>query len=137
MSVPHLTYSKEVVQRGGTKRWYKESMLDISDEDIASLPFSYTKNQRNAGDTQSVPNQMYMGDMLKVFTSISVVSKEDLKDVSKKRRYAELSTLTKQLLDILNTNPDRFQSTRRKIQDAIKEGQGASIIHDPTNVKSK
>ncbi|KAG0247023.1 hypothetical protein BG011_002203, partial [Mortierella polycephala] len=122
------------------KRWYKEELQDMTDLESSSVPFLRAKTQKvhlDEGVTVDTPAASYMSDVKNAFPLAPTLSRDDQGLLSKKRRYGEISGLMKDLIRVVDSNPENFEMVKEAINQVIVKGKGDAGVQDPAYVKAK
>ncbi|KAF9355972.1 hypothetical protein BGX26_005865 [Mortierella sp. AD094] len=114
------------------KRWYKETMQDMTNLDVSIKPFcSSTMQMRGVSPEYRIPDDTYMTNVSRVFSSLVGISQADQESISRKRSHAELVAKTKQLVSLVEHSPDQLGEAMSKVDEAIFVAKGDSFIDDP------
>ena len=114
------------------KRWFKETMQDIVGLDVSIKPFCRsTLQMKNADPESRIPDDNYMLDVNRAFSSLVEISQADQDSISRKRAHAELIAKTKQLVSLVEYSPEQLEGAVSKVDEAIFAAKGDSFIDDP------
>lgn len=122
------------------KRWFKEELQDSIDLEESMGPFLRTKTQKayvGSEDVNVNPTATYMVDIQKMFPLAPSLSRDDQSRLSKKRRYGEISGLMKDIITVVDSNPEVFEMVKESLDQVIVKGRGVEGMKDPAHVKTK
>jgi hypothetical protein len=121
------------------RRWYKEVVQDDRDIDPSQELFVFAENQKlNLDDNDRGPRpESYMQDVLAAFSSQSAVPRPDAALISSKRRYGELTGLSKQIAQRVSGDPREFERVKAVLAKELAELMEDEEIQNPAHVKGK
>jgi len=137
MQVDHrFKYHVKLIPR----RWYKEHLQDSQDLEESFGPFLCAITQKpkvGEDEISSAPGPMFMSDIFKVFPLPTTLSRDDQSLLSKKRRYGEISGRMKDIIAVVDSNPEMFELVKEGLDQVIVKGRGVEGMKDPVHVKAK
>lgn len=122
------------------RRWYKEHLQDSQDLEDSFGPFLCAMTQKSKiseDEISSAPGSMFMSDIFKIFPLPTSLSRDDQSQLSKKRRHGEISGRMKDIIAVVDSNPEMFDLVKEGLDQVIVKGRGAEGMKDPVQVKSK
>lgn len=103
-------------------------------------PFLRTKTQKayvGSEDVNVNPTATYMVDIQGMFPLAPSLSRDDQSQLSKKRRYGEISGLMKDIITVVGSNPEVFEMVKESLDQVMVKGRGVEGMKDPAHVKTK
>ena len=122
------------------KRWYKEHLQDSQDLEESFGPFLCAMTQKSkvsVDEISNAPGPMFMSDAFKVFPLPTSLSRDDQSQLSKKRRHGEISGRMKDIIAVVDLNPEMFELVKEGLDQVIVKGRGVEGMKDPVHVKAK
>src|SRR5947209_20094610 len=118
------------------RRWYKEAVQDDRDIDSSQELFVFAKLNLDDNDRGPRPER-HMQDVLAAFSSQSAVPRPDAALISSKRRYGELTGLSKQIAQRVSGDPREFERVKAVLAKELAELMEDEEIQNTAHVKGK
>lgn len=110
------------------KRWYREYIQDDIWLDISTEPFvsaTHPSMDRNSDlPMRDGPDTMFMSDIGRVFPLPSPITQDDQTVLTLKWCHGEISGMMKDIVQLVEAQPEKFQALRDQIQQVIILGRG-------------
>lgn len=115
------------------RRWHRERAR-VSGQSIALEPFSVARTHPQPYEPEC-PSRTYMSDVRRLFPLTSPTSLLDERELSRKKRRAELSCKLKALQQMADDDSDEYESIMESLDEVIVQAQG--IILNPPQKETK
>jgi hypothetical protein len=113
-------------------------MQDSLHLDLSKEPFVSANTQKpNIDDFDREPRPSYMSDVLAAFAARSPVPRSDAALVSSKRRYGELTGLSKEIAQRVSGDPQEFERIKAVLTTTLAGLRKDEEIQNPGHVKGK
>ena len=119
-----------------------DNLQDSGELEESFGPFLHIMTQKanvdkNEDGVLDVPVVTFMSDIFKIFPPTTSLSRDDQSQLSKKRRYGEISGLVKDILKVVDSSPEMFEMVKESLGDIIVKGRGLEGMRDPAHIKAK
>lgn len=121
------------------RRWRKEALQEHLHIDPSDEPFVFAdtlKQDLEDADRTPVPED-FMNDILAAFASCQSVPRPEAKLISKKRRYGELTGLSKEIAERISSDPKKFERIKNLLTKELADLRDVEEIRDPAYVIGK
>ncbi|KAF9401090.1 hypothetical protein BGZ94_005314 [Podila epigama] len=125
------------------KRWCLDDLQDNVHLEETFGPFVYPKTQKDSGsgaggdDVSNGPGATFMSNLLKAFPLQTSLSQADQTRLAQKHRHGEISSLIKDLMSFVSSNPSAFEMAKEGLSQVLVQGKGIGNMKDPACVKTK
>ncbi|KAF8937925.1 hypothetical protein BGZ58_001905 [Dissophora ornata] len=88
-------------------------------------------------DKETTSKNILDEDLLKIFPLTPSLTRDDQAQLSKKRRFGEISGLMKDIIKVVDSNPDMFEMVKESLDHVIVKRRGYEGMKDSVHVKAK
>jgi hypothetical protein len=121
------------------RRWFKEAFQESTNLDLNKEPFVYADSMKpylDDIDETRIPDN-FMDDILGAFPTPQRTSCVEATLVSKKRRYGELTGLSKMIAERVSSDPRGFDRVKDLLTKELASLRGDEEVRDPAYIKGK